>query len=87
MLAEPTAGNAIEDSALTSFGAAASIARMQGSRAMEVRAMVGIVNGTSDVHQRAAAVARLTSILNYFQISDDSKDLVTALAIVEQHKR
>jgi class 3 adenylate cyclase/predicted ATPase len=87
LLADPTAGNASGNSALASFGTAASIARIQGSRAMEVRALVGMFNGTSDVVERAAVVARLTSILNYFQISDDSKDLVTALAIVEQHKR
>ncbi|MFT4583590.1 MAG: class 3 adenylate cyclase [Gammaproteobacteria bacterium] len=87
LLADPSAGNTVEDSALTSFATAASIARMHGSRAIELRAVVGIVHGTEDTHEQAQTVGRLTSILAHFQASDDSKDLAAALAIAQKYKR
>jgi len=70
------------DNASDSFVTAAAIARSHGSRAMELRAAVGIVNACRGRREEADALTSLEKSLAYFTPGDDSKDLTEALALV-----
>jgi predicted ATPase len=70
--------------AYESFMTAASIARAHGSRAIELRATVGMVTSRRGQPEFAAAMASLENALAYFTPGEDSKDLVEALAMVRE---
>ena len=63
---------------------AASIARAHGSRAIELRATVGMVTSRGGQPEFAAAMASLEESVAYFTPGEDSKDLVEALVLLRE---
>ncbi len=70
--------------AYESFMTAASIARAHGSRAIELRATVGMVTSRRGQPEFAAAMASLDDTVAYFTPGEDSKGLVEALVLLRE---
>jgi predicted ATPase len=71
--------------AYESFINAEAISRAHGSRALEVRAIVGTFKSCLGDFEKEAALGRLKEVLGHFTLGSDSKDLRDALAIVENN--
>lgn len=70
------------DEAYAAFVASANFARAHGSRAVEVRAYVGMVRACGENRDNAIAFEMLEESLSYFTPGDDSKDIADALDLV-----
>ncbi|MFP6682890.1 MAG: hypothetical protein VCB07_11905, partial [Gammaproteobacteria bacterium] len=70
--------------AYESFMTAASIARAHGSRAIELRATIGMVTSCWGQSEFASAMSSLQDTVAYFTPGEDSKDLVEALVLLRE---
>jgi tetratricopeptide (TPR) repeat protein len=78
------AGTARAEEAYAAFLAGATIARAHGSRALELRALTGIVNARRGTPHETDALRSLQHALRYFTPGPDSQDIEPALALIAE---